>query len=137
LHLLINELEKLFWAFDHKVGTGQEQGFLYGIVHASAFDKTNSEDLQCFFGSSGSQHVIDHIAHISASRIGNADLLGDPQERVGVGFGIFYLPSGSTKYSVLFLMTFVEGDHAVKVGGKAKPLQGQFRFKPRTTTGNS
>ena len=124
-------------AFDHKVGTGQEQGFLYGIAHASAFGKTNSEDLQCFFGSSGSQHVIDHIAHISALGIGNADFLGDPQERVGVGFGIFHLPSSCTKYSSLFLITFVKGNHAVKVGGKAKPLQGQFRFKPRATARNS
>jgi hypothetical protein len=109
-------------AFDHKVGTGQEQGFLYGIAHAPAFDKTNSENLQCFFGSSRCLHVIDHIAHISASRMRNADLLGDPQERVGVGFGIFYLPSGSTKYSVLFLMTFVEGNHTIKIREEAEPL---------------
>ena len=109
-------------AFDHKVGTGPEQGFLYGIVHASAFDKTNSEDLQCFFGSSRSQHVINHVAHISASGIGNADLLDDPQERVGVGFGIFYHPSGSTKYSGLLLMTFVEGNHTIKMRGEAKPF---------------
>ena len=109
-------------AFDHKVGTGPEQGFLYGIVHASVFDKTNSEDLQCFFGSSGSQHVIDHIPHISALGIGNADLLNDPQERVGVGFGIFYLPSRGTEYSSFLFITFVEGNHTIKIREEAEPL---------------
>jgi len=108
--------------FDHQVGTGPEQGFLYGIVHAPAFDKTNSEDLQCFFGSSRCLHVIDHIAHISASRIGNADLLGDPQERVGVGFGIVHFLSRGTEYSSFLFITFVEGDHTIEIREEAKPL---------------
>jgi len=85
-------------------------------------EETDREDVQFVPGRSRCQHVIDDIAHIDASGVGNADLLDDPQERIGMGLGIFHPPSGSTKYSGLFLMTFVEGNHTIKVWEEAKPL---------------
>jgi len=69
--------------------------------------------------------------------MGEADLPNDSQKREGVGLGSFDLLPSLLENSILFSLTFVQGDHTLEIRFQFEAPERKLSFESRSPTRNS
>ena len=122
---------------DHPVCSSLQQALPGRRGVAVPFHKADGNDLQVLSCGESGLHIIDHIAHVPTSRVGDPDLLNHPQQGVGMGFRTPYFLTDRVKETRFFLLALIERDNALEVREKSELPQSQFGFELWPSAGDS